>query len=105
MAEWMRRTHPFHQQQLFWSSLNPALWWLPGTISAVNRNRRPVHEDNPLLAWQELFSNQMQDTLNAYRDVRDATQEICFYGIYGALGAFAGAQPARNLQAPESIAR
>jgi pimeloyl-ACP methyl ester carboxylesterase len=101
MADWMRRTHPFHQQQLFWSSLNPTLWWLPGTISTVNRNRRPAHQDNPLLAWQELFSNQMQDTLNAYRDVRDATQEICFYGIYGVLGAFTGAQPPRNLHAPE----
>jgi hypothetical protein len=104
-AEWMRRTHPFHQQQLFWSSLNPTLWWLPGTVSAVNRNRRPAHQDNPLLAWQELFSNQMQDTLNAYRDVRDATQEICFYGIYGVLGAFTGAQPPRNLHAPEPSAQ
>ena len=105
LAEWMRRTHPFHQQQLLWSSLNPALWWLPGTISTVNSNRRPAHKDNPLLAWQELFSNQMQDTLNAYRDVRDATQEICFYGIYGALSVLTSNKPAGNLQAPDPNAR
>ena len=101
----MRRTHPFHQQQVLWSSLNPALWWLPGTTSTVNSDRRPAHKDNPLLAWQELFSNQMQDTLNAYRDVRDATQEMCFYGIYGALSAFTSNKPARNLQAPDPNAQ
>lgn len=99
IAELMRRTHPFHQQQLLWSSLNPALWWLAGSLSNVSSDRRPARKDNPLLAWQELFSNQMQDTLNAYRDARDATQELCFYGIYGALNALTGNKPARNLQA------
>lgn len=99
VAEMMRKAHPFHQQQVLWSSLNPALWWLAGTASLVSRDRRPVRKDNPLLAWQELFSNQMQDLLNAYRDVRDATQELCFYGIYGLLSALAGNEPARNLQA------
>jgi pimeloyl-ACP methyl ester carboxylesterase len=99
IAELMRRTHPFHQQQLLWSSLNPALWWLTGSLSKVSSDRRPACKDNPLLAWQELFSNQMQDTLNAYRDARDATQELCFYGIYGALNALTGNKPARNLQA------
>jgi len=99
IAELMRRTHPFHQQQLLWSSLNPALWWLAGSLSKVSSDRRPARKDNPLLAWQELFSNQMQDTLNAYRDARDATQELCFYGIYGALNALTGNKPARNLQA------
>lgn len=99
IAELMRKTHPFHQQQLLWSSLNPALWWLPGALSKVSSDRRPARKDNPLLAWQELFSNQMQDTLNAYRDVRDASQELCFYGIYGALNVLTSNKPARNLQA------
>ncbi|MFS2197895.1 DUF3141 domain-containing protein [Pseudomonas sp. Pseusp3] len=99
IAELMRRTHPFHQQQLLWSSLNPALWWLAASLSRISSDRRPARKDNPLLAWQELFSNQMQDTLNAYRDARDATQELCFYGIYGALNALTGNKPARNLQA------
>ncbi len=98
IAELMRRTHPFHQQQVLWSSLNPALWWLAGTASQVSGDRHPARKDNPLLAWQELFSNQTQDVLNAYRDMRDATQELCFYGIYGALSALTSNEPARNLQ-------
>lgn len=98
VAELMRRTHPFHQQQVLWSSLNPALWWLTGTASQVSSDRRPARKDNPLLAWQDLFSNQMQDALNAYRDVRDAAQELCFYGVYGALSTLIDSEPARNLQ-------
>ncbi|VVO36548.1 DUF3141 domain-containing protein [Pseudomonas fluorescens] len=98
VAELLRRAHPFHQQQVLWSSMNPALWWLPGSADKVRSERRPARQDNPLLAWQALFSNQIQDTLNAFRDVRDATQELCFYGIYGALSNLGGNPPARNVQ-------
>ncbi|VVO07958.1 DUF3141 domain-containing protein [Pseudomonas fluorescens] len=97
-AELIRRAHPFHQQRMLLSSLNPALWWLPGSAHQVRSDRRPAAKDNPLLAWQALFSNQIQDALDAFRDVRDATQELCFYGVYGALSSFAGNPPGRNLQ-------
>jgi hypothetical protein len=97
-AELIRKAHPFHQQQVAWSSLNPALWWLAGTATLVRNDRHPARKDNPLLAWQDLFSNQMQDALNAYRDVRDASLELCFYGVYGGLSALLDNKPARNLQ-------
>lgn len=98
-AELMRKTHPFHQQQVLWSSLNPALWWLAGSAAQVRKDRRPAATDNPLLAWQALFANQIQDALNGYRDLRDATQELCFYGVYGALNSLGGNTPKRDLQA------
>ena len=98
-AELMRKAHPFHQQQVLWSSVNPALWWLADSVAQVNKHRRPASLDNPLLAWQELFSNQVQDALNGYRDLRDAAQEMCFYGVYGVLNSLAGNAPGRNLQA------
>ncbi|VVN27229.1 DUF3141 domain-containing protein [Pseudomonas fluorescens] len=98
-AELIRRSHPFHQQQVMWSSLNPALWWLAASASQVTKGRQPVNPDNPLLAWQALFSNQIQDALDSYRDLRDATQELCFYGIYGVLNRLTGNAPGRNLQA------
>lgn len=93
-AELIRRSHPFHQQQMLWSSLNPALWWLSASATQVNNDRQPVSQDNPLLAWQQLFSDQVQDALNGYRDVRDATQEMCFYGVYGVLDSLGGDQTA-----------
>ncbi|WP_448144889.1 DUF3141 domain-containing protein [Pseudomonas silesiensis] len=98
-AEAIRRSHPFHQQQVMWSSMNPALWWLSPTASQVSKDRQPAAPDNPLLAWQALFSNQIQDALDSYRDLRDATQELCFYGIYGVLNSLTGNAPGRNLQA------
>jgi hypothetical protein len=81
-----------------WSSLNPALWWLAGTAAQVNQDRHPASQNNPLLVWQDLFSNQVQDALNGFRDLRDAAQEMCFYGIYGVLNSLAGNAPGRNLQ-------
>ncbi|QKG65058.1 DUF3141 domain-containing protein [Pseudomonas sp. B14-6] len=98
-AELMRKAHPFHQQQVMWNSLNPALWWLAGSASQVSKNRQPANLSNPLLAWQALFSNQIQDALNGYRDLRDAAQEMSFYGVYGVLNSLTGNVPARNLQA------
>ncbi|WP_421668312.1 DUF3141 domain-containing protein [Pseudomonas sp. ALK-5] len=98
-AELIRRSHPFHQQQVMWSSMNPALWWLSASASQVSKDRHPVTPDNPLLAWQALFSNQIQDALDGYRDLRDATQELCFYGIYGVLNSLFGNATGRNLQA------
>ncbi|MGB5826447.1 MAG: DUF3141 domain-containing protein, partial [Pseudomonas mandelii] len=98
-AELMRKAHPFHQQQVMWNSLNPALWWLAGSASQVSKNRQPANPSNPLLAWQALFSNQIQDALNGYRDLRDAAQEMSFYGVYGVLNSLTGNVPARNLQA------
>jgi len=94
----LRRAHPFHQQQVAWSSLNPALWWLAGSAAQVNKDRHPASQTNPLLVWQELFSNQVQDALNGYRDLRDAAQEMCFYGVYGVLNGLTGNAPGRNLQ-------
>ena len=98
-AELMRKAHPFHQQQVMWNSLNPALWWLAGSASQVSKDRQPASPANPLLAWQALFSNQIQDALNGYRDLRDAAQEMCFYGVYGVLNSLAGNSPGRDLQA------
>ncbi|MNC73390.1 hypothetical protein D3C75_1245770 [compost metagenome] len=53
----------------------------------MRHDRQPASPDNPLLAWQALFSKQVHDALNGYRDLRDATQELCFYGVYGVLGS------------------
>ncbi|QJD58223.1 DUF3141 domain-containing protein [Pseudomonas sp. gcc21] len=92
-AEMIRKTHPFHQQQVVWSSLNPLLWWLPGTAEQVRTKRQPARENNPLLAWQDMFSQQVTNLLDTYREVRDATQEYCFRSLYGGLSSFAEPQP------------
>ncbi|WP_313303673.1 DUF3141 domain-containing protein [Stutzerimonas balearica] len=90
LADLSRRLHPFHQQQVAWSSLNPALWWLPGTAGLVRENRRPAAADNPLFAWQDWVASLVEAQLDSYRDVRDAVQEMAFHAFYGSLSTLTG---------------
>lgn len=89
-AEALRKAHPFQMSQAVWSSLNPALWWLPAASTAARENRYRVHPQNPLFQWQTLFSLQVEDALDTYRDIRDAIHEACFHGAYGWLAAMMG---------------
>ncbi|HKM38543.1 MAG TPA: DUF3141 domain-containing protein [Thiopseudomonas sp.] len=91
-AEMIRKAHPFRMQQYFHSSLNPIFSWLAGSAPVVRANRQPVSPNNPLLAWQENFSNLVETQLNVFRDVRDASQEMKFHTVYGALATLTGMQ-------------
>lgn len=98
LAECLRKSHPFHQQQVVWSSLNPTLWWLAGHAALTRANRRPASPDNPLLGWQEAFSSSVEALLDGYRDVRDAVQEMLFHSFYGGLSTLTGGQTPRSPQ-------
>ncbi|MFC2972079.1 DUF3141 domain-containing protein [Azotobacter bryophylli] len=109
-AELMRQTNPFRMQRVAWSSLNPALWWLPGTAELARRSRQPARTDNPLLAWQNLFASSIEHAWDTYRDIRDASQEWAFHSIFGWMGALLSGQlphTARkaNRQDPELLER
>lgn len=91
-AEIMRKAHPFRMQRYVYSSLNPSFSWLAGCAPVVRANRRPVSSNNPLLAWQETFSNLVEAQLNSFRDVRDAWQEMKFHAVYGGLATLTGMQ-------------
>jgi hypothetical protein len=45
--------------------------------------RRPVSANNPLLAWENAFSQWLTLSLNTWRDVRDAAVESVFFATYG----------------------
>lgn len=96
LADLLRRLTPFHQRQVAWSSLNPALWWLAGTAALTRENRRLAPADNPLFAWQEWFSSQVEAALDTYRDIRDAAQEMTFHAFYGGLSTLTGGKLPRS---------
>ncbi|HBO2781260.1 DUF3141 domain-containing protein [Pseudomonas aeruginosa] len=98
LAEYLRKSHPFHQQQVSCSSLNPSLWWLTGYAALTRANRRPASPDNPLFAWQDTVSSTVQALLDGYRDVRDSAQEMLFHSIYGGLSTLTGGQAPQPLQ-------
>jgi len=106
VADLLRQTHPFHQQRLAWSSMNPALWWLPGVAQATRRQRRPAEDDNPLLAWQDFFSDCVEHSLDTFRDFRDASQEMLFHMFYGGLSTLIGTQrPKGPAISPDEVDR
>ena len=47
------------------------------------RRRQPVRPDNPFLAMEQLVAEQIEQSLNLFRDVRDAMLELAFHAIYG----------------------
>ena len=87
VAEFIRDSNTFRASRDFFSSINPLFSWLPGVANTIKANRHAVAEDNPVLVWQGLISDNIISFLNTYRDARDAMGEAAFFNIYGSLTA------------------
>ncbi len=81
-AEWLRRTHPARMVYEFFSDDNPLMKSLPSAAEWVADHRQPVAADNIFLQWQDIFSECMVHSLNAFRDWRDMMMEQMFFGFY-----------------------
>lgn len=92
VAKWMRQFHPLRLQYEMFSYANPFMRPLLTSVEAVRENRQPVSKHNALWQAQEQVSDQIETTLNAYRDMRDRMSEAWFHAIYGSplMQAFVG---------------
>ena len=81
-AEALRNMQPLRAQNFFLSDKNPAMRTLEPLAEAVRQNRRPAAPDNPFVAWQEMVSNQIVQSLDLYRDARDSFNEAMFQAVY-----------------------
>ena len=112
IAAWLRHLHPARLGFELFSDLNPAMSSVESLAERVRAERRPVSDDNPLLAWQNLWSQAIATGLDAFRDWRDSTQEAFFFAVYGQpfvqalLGLAASDAPARRRPgtSPEHLA-
>jgi hypothetical protein len=68
---------------LFFSNKNPMMQYLADAAEHVRANRTPASTDHPLVVLQKLFSDRIIASLNAYRDLRDASMEQIFLALYG----------------------
>ncbi|MEM9630755.1 MAG: DUF3141 domain-containing protein [Pseudomonadota bacterium] len=82
-AEFRRKTHPLRVQHTALSSMNPFLNWLPGWAEKVKDAREPVEEDNPFLALQQANAALFEQSMDFFRDMRDAAYESMFFSIWG----------------------
>ena len=81
-AKWLRVTNPDRMQRYLLSDLNPAMWSIKTLAEMVKAQRTPVAPDNPLVKLEHQVSERIEQSLDAYRDSRDAMQERLFKTIY-----------------------
>jgi Protein of unknown function (DUF3141) len=103
----MHKMHPLRLQYELFANTNPMMAPLEGLAKQVRANRRPVTDDNPFLAMQEIASNQIVAALDGWRQFMETTAERTFLTLYGApaLQAAVGIDPAGTQplrQAPKS---
>jgi pimeloyl-ACP methyl ester carboxylesterase len=96
VADWMRQLHPLRLQYELFSDQNPAMASVAALAGQVRENRKSVVSDNPLVAMQENFSNQIVTALDAWRQASETLSERMFLAIYGSptLQAAVGIDPA-----------
>jgi hypothetical protein len=107
LAECMHRMHPLRLQYEMFSNANPMMAQVESLAGQVRANRRPVADDNPFLALQEIASRQIVAALDGWRQTTETMAERTFLSVYGsptlqaAIGIDpAGTQPLRR--APKS---
>lgn len=81
-AEALRWSQPGRVERTLISDQNPALWPLKSMAEAVRRDRRATNGDNALTITEKAVSDQIVQSLNLYRDMRDHMTELTFKAIY-----------------------
>jgi Protein of unknown function (DUF3141) len=95
-AEWMHKMHPLQMQYELFSNTNPMMAQVDSLADQVRANRRPVAQDNPFVAMQEIASRQIVAALDGWRQFTETMAERTFLTVYGApsLQAAVGIDPA-----------
>ncbi|MFD2189783.1 DUF3141 domain-containing protein [Pistricoccus aurantiacus] len=82
-ARIMRRCHPIRFGYRLYSDLNPLTAPLPVMAEAIRKDRHQVAEHNPWKVAEGIASHQIEQSLDAFREVRDRMVEKLFLQIYG----------------------
>jgi len=83
-GELTRALHPLRTQRALFSSRNPIVSALPNLAEQVKADRQQAAPDNPFLAMERLWADVVEQSMDLWRDVRDAWYETVFFGIWGA---------------------
>jgi uncharacterized protein DUF3141 len=96
LAEWMHKMHPLRLQYEMFANTNPMMAQVESLAGQVRAKRRPVAEDNPFVAMQEVASRQIVAALDGWRQLTENLAERAFLTVYGAptLQAAVGIDPA-----------
>jgi pimeloyl-ACP methyl ester carboxylesterase len=98
-AELGRGLHPLRLRRYVVSDANPALAALPALAEVARRTRQPAPPENLFRQMEQIWAQQVEHTLDTWRDLRDGATEALFFGAYGWLAAFGIGQSARETAA------
>ena len=95
LADWLRQVHPLRLQYELFSDENPMMAQVSALADQVRKDRKSVASDNPFVAMQETFSNQIVAALDAWREASETMSERMFLSVYGSptLQAAVGIDP------------
>jgi hypothetical protein len=82
-ANWIRQLHPLRLQYEMFSSANPFMRPLLGSLEEARASRKAVASGNILWQAQEQCAGQIERALDAWREARDHWSEAWFHAVYG----------------------
>jgi uncharacterized protein DUF3141 len=82
-AKQLRAAHPNRLRFGMFSDSNPFMPTIAAMADAVRANRMPVAANNPFLMAQQMASEWIVNSLEAWTNARDDLQEALFLNIYG----------------------
>ena len=106
VAHASRIMHPLRMQRWMMSSLNPVMAPIKDAAQQVDASRRPAAADNPFRVVEGITADLIEQSLDVYRDMRDAWYEMTFFALWGSPFAHAFGKPNglhRTLKAEEEL--
>jgi pimeloyl-ACP methyl ester carboxylesterase len=82
-AETLRKAHPSRIRRRLLADVNPLMAPVRAAAQRTMTERKPADPANPFLALEKLWADSVIQTMDFWRDIRDAAHELGFFGIYG----------------------
>lgn len=79
----LRELNPVRLRRGVFSDRNPAMAAAAACAAQIKAQRKAASPDNAFRRAEELWVERIGQCVDFYRDMRDAWQELAFYGIYG----------------------
>jgi pimeloyl-ACP methyl ester carboxylesterase len=82
VAAAVRASHPLRVQRTMLSDRNPFMRSIAAVASNAREHRVPIAADHPLRQMEKLWSSAIEQSIDLFRDLRDAYYETAFLGLY-----------------------
>ena len=83
VAKALQDAHPSRISRKVFSDQNPAMRWVGDNADKARGERQPAAPDNPFVALEAAMAQGFSQSLDLWRDVRDAGFETAFLALYG----------------------